>query len=198
MQAPPLARYDAARRALAEAHRVDEVKSIRDKAVAMQAYAKQAKDTTLITQAIEIRMRAERRAGEMLIEMAEHKERHDGKGQSREVLRSQRATVSVPKLTDLGINKTQSSRWQALASLDSETFEAQIEQASKSAYNSVARRFIKEQEIKRAKEQRAKIIEHGCVVDDLIKADRRFGVIYADPPWPFETRADSTDQRNTF
>ena len=145
-----LVKYHAARRALAEARRVHEVKSIRDKAVAMQAYAKQAKDTTLITQATEIRMRAERRVGELLIEMAERKERETKGGDRRSKLQAATLIV-VPKLADLGINKTQSSRWQKLAALPADRFEANVERASVGAYNRMTRRFVKEVEIERAR-----------------------------------------------
>lgn len=180
-------KYDAARRALAEAHRVDEVRAIRNKAVAMQTYARQAKDTTLITQATEIRMRAERRAGELLIDMAKRKER-EAKGGDRKS-KSRRATL-IPNLSSLGINKTQSSRWQALAALDQDRFEAKVEGASKRAYDGIARRFVKEFEIERAQRRHGKMIEHGCTVDDLIalaESGKRFAVVYADPPWPWST-----------
>jgi N6-adenosine-specific RNA methylase IME4 len=190
--------YDAAGRALAEAHRIDEVKGIRDKAVAMQHYARQAKDTTLITQATEIRMRAERRAGELLIEMAARKER-ETKGGDRKSKLQPATLIPAPKLSDLGINKTQSSRWQAIAALDSDVFETKVETASKRAYDNLTRRFIKEEEIKRAKEQHAKIVEHGCVVDDLVKLAASGycpGVIYADPPWPFEVYWEQGRQRS--
>jgi hypothetical protein len=48
---------------------VDEVKDIRDKALALQHYAKQAMNLEAERQAIEIRIRAERKAGQLMKEI---------------------------------------------------------------------------------------------------------------------------------
>jgi hypothetical protein len=128
-----LIRYDAARRALAAAHRVDEVKAIRDKAEAVRVYAKQAGDFELQNQAAEIRLRAERRAGQLLLEMEKNPGRR-GEGRPRKdgtkITRSSRTTAYPPKLEDIGVSKDQSSKWQRLALLvDEATFEKALVQA---------------------------------------------------------------------
>jgi hypothetical protein len=129
-----LARYNAAKKALAEAFRIDEVKDIRDKAVAMRMYAMQAKDRILIDQATEIRLRAERRAGELLKDMEKNKGVR-GAGQPRKVggstMRPPKDTT--PKLSDLGINKSQSSRWQKLADIPDNDFEDLVDRTKQKA-----------------------------------------------------------------
>jgi len=99
-----LIRYDAMRPAIAACHRVDEVKEIRDKSQALIAYAKQAKDKEMIAWVSEIKVRAERKAGELTREMP--KAKPSGSNQHKE--RSHDAT-DPPTLADVGISKDQSS-----------------------------------------------------------------------------------------
>ena len=61
-----LVRYDEMCRAIDVAYKVDEAKDIRDKAVAMESYFRQAKNTEAERRACEIRLRAERKGGELL------------------------------------------------------------------------------------------------------------------------------------
>jgi hypothetical protein len=125
-----LTRYEAARRALAEARRVDEIKGIRDRAAALAEYARQAKDTQLLKDATEIRFRAERRGGELLAAMPKAKEAEGNPGgRGAPIVRSPVETAQSPTLAELGITKTQSSRWQKLAALPDEKFEIRIAHA---------------------------------------------------------------------
>lgn len=122
--------YEAARFALSEVRRVDEVKTIRNKAVALQAYALQAKDTGMLRDATEIRLRAEHRAGELLAEMPKAKgaEGNPG-GRGAPIVRSPVETAQPATLAELGVTKTQSSKWQKLASLPEDKFEIRVAHA---------------------------------------------------------------------
>jgi hypothetical protein len=134
-----LIKYNAAKRALAEAVRIDDVKDIRDKAVAMRMYAMQAKDRGLIDQATEIRLRAERRAGELLRDMEKNKGTR-GDGRPKIGGRGERPPKDqAPKLSDLDINKSQSSKWQKLAEMPEGDFEQLVAHAKHMACTAVLR-----------------------------------------------------------
>jgi hypothetical protein len=98
----------------AVAHEVDEVKDIRDKARAIEVYARQAKNFEAERKACEIRLRAERKAGQILAGTEK------AKGGDAATILARRSTgaTGVQTLADLGISKDQSSSWQQLADRD--------------------------------------------------------------------------------
>jgi hypothetical protein len=108
-----LIRYDAMCRAIEAAHKVDEVKDIRDRAVALEHYARQAMNTDAERHAAEIRLRAERKAGQLLAKMPKLNGR-PGKASTETTL------------SDLNITRDQSSQWQKLGALPQRDFDLAI------------------------------------------------------------------------
>jgi DNA methylase len=116
-----LTRLETACRLLAEPRSVDEVRSIRDLAEAARVYAREVRlGLEAQNDAAEIKLRAERRLGELLASTP----LQDGGDAAR--ARSQHATEVRPRLRDLGISKSQSSRWQALAAVPEPVFDDYI------------------------------------------------------------------------
>lgn len=130
-----LTKYNAAITALAEAKAVDEVKDLRDKAEAMRVYAQQAQNKTLEVDAAEIRIRAERRLGEMIAAQKAAGAMNTGtrgqlagKAGSGEVLAlaPDEGQKKAPTLADVGISYDLSSRAQKLAAVPEAQFEAEV------------------------------------------------------------------------
>lgn len=173
--------FEKARQALIEASSYDEVKDIRDTAIAMQAYAEQAKDTTLEINAARIKLRAERRAGEMLagMEKAKGAEGNPG-GRGASIVRCNDVTAQPPTLSEIGITKRQSSDWQGLAKMDEASFEAELEKNDTPRTSTVLHRKISKHERKQKHSEMPKVqIPEG-----------EYDVIYADPPWRYNDKCE--------
>lgn len=120
--------YDAMCQAIDAAYEVDEVKDIRDKALAFEVYARQAKNVDAEHRACKVRLRAERKAGQLLKRM----DKARGGGDQKSDHRSTRPRGDRrPTLRDLGITPDQSSNWQKLGEVDDDLFNAALAGADK-------------------------------------------------------------------
>lgn len=114
-----LVRYDAMCRAIAEAHAVDEVKDIRDKARAIEVYARQAQNHEAERKAADIRLRAERKCGELTAEMV------TAQG-ARTDLTSCVDGTKLEALSRAGVSPKQASQWERLAAIPQQDFDADL------------------------------------------------------------------------
>ena len=153
-----LQRYDTAKRALAELVSVDEVKTIRDKALAIQEYARRACDKQMELDACRYRLQCERRAGELLAEITPASTRDD----------TGKFTNEQRKIPD-NISRNQSSQWQQLASIPEGVFDKKVEALVRPLSAKV-------------------ILSHGKTreIQTPPLPPGLYNLIYADPPWRYD------------
>lgn len=123
---PPhgLVQYNAACAAVAAAKSTDEAKNWRDRAEAMRAYAHQSKNRQLEIDAAEIRIRAERRLGQLIAEQKATVGLATG-GRPYQDTGSTTAPVEThrPTLADIGVDKKLSAHSQKVAAIPEAEFE---------------------------------------------------------------------------
>jgi N6-adenosine-specific RNA methylase IME4 len=184
-------KYNEARRALAEAKAVDEVKEIRDQAEAMRIYGQRAKDRGLEIDAAEIRMRAERRLGEMII--AQKKTVGLAKGGAEKGVGRRGADNAVPQenriptLAEVGIDKKLSMRAQKMAAVPEDSFNelmrgwrANVEAESERVTVDLLRHGREEQQRQSRRDLAEALSEKSA---ELSPVGRKYPCIYADPAW---------------
>ena len=183
-----LIKYDAACRALAEAKTTDEVMDIRDKAEGMRAYARIAKNREMGMDAAEIRMRAGRRLGEMILAQKEtvglgglhqSKPAPFSKGARRVPLLN-----APPTLAEVGIDKKLSSKAQKLAAVPEDEFEGMIAEWREHIGKANTRVTVN---LLRAGERARR--DAKLAAQTLTWPEGKYPVIYADPAWQSGDRA---------
>lgn len=192
-----LVKFDAAKRALAEARSIDKVKDIRDKAEALRLYIRQQGEGLEMQNDIaEIKIRAERRAGELLAEMEKAKGGGDTSTGSRV-----EPVQEPPTLAQIGVTKQQSHRWQRAAHIPEEVFEQHVtevksandKELTSAGVQRLAKKLEQQEREQNNKAVNAKVIANGdsliIIGDaraiDLSQFPHRYQVIVADPPWHY-------------
>ena len=188
-----LIRYDAACRAIAAAKSVDEAKAIHDKAEALRVYYRQANNREMEANCAEIRIRAKRRAGELIIEQKQTVGLNRGTAGKGRPVKGGSAKAPPkdlrPTLREIGVkDKKFSTSAQALAKIAPKQFDVRLERLKKDMVTSpdrVSLDILRDQTQADKKTLRAER-ERNLGKNQRALPDKKYGVIVADPEWRFE------------
>lgn len=169
---------------LAEAKSLNEVKKILDIAEAARVYARAAKlGLEAYNHAAEVKVRAERKAGEMLSQL----ERGIPRPHSKLEYGSQYSDV----LKEHEIPSTTAFRWQQLAELPDQEFEGHIEEARGErpiTTSGLVHSLKEERREERRQQNREKVASVKSPAD--IVGTARFATVVIDPPWDWGDEGD--------
>src|SRR6266508_521548 len=165
-------RLHEAEKALRVAAGIDQVRLIMDAAAAQEVFAKRQRlGEDVIAYAHTIKIRALARLGELLRDLEKRSTKHSTGGGSKGSTRTP-LLGAPPTLADLGISKKVASVAQQLAALPASTREAIAQRETTIAQ---VRRETKAAELRRT----------------INLPDAKFRVLYADPPWAYNDKADA-------
>ena len=189
---PALSFYDQARQALAQAKTLAEVSTLADKSAAVREYARRAKDRELQINAQEMVIRAERRLGEMVIQIKKTTGLNEGgrPAKGTKFTGSESELVAPrPSLDDIGVDKRLSSRAQKLASISDRAIEARLAAWREGAARGAERvtvNLLRAGDKRERREARETELGAAQAARNLALPAKRYGVILADPEWRFE------------
>jgi hypothetical protein len=200
---------DRARRVLAQAQTVDQIRDVRDRAQAVRAYVRKARlSRKLVIDAAILRIQAERKLGQVLKKLPLAKGAPGNQYTLKKAARPAHTVRSLSSgggpvyLRDLGLTESDSSRAQRIAGLPDDVFENFLSAARDTGHEpSVAAllRLVKELSTTKTVASPTKdtsVTQRSSTVNALVSENRHFGSLYTKPYWPKgRSRTSNTMQR---
>jgi N6-adenosine-specific RNA methylase IME4 len=201
------AAYNDAKKALAALTTIAAVKTIHDKAEALERYAYLAKNPVLMAKSIEVRMRSLRRLGQLIEDLGKAGLLAKGgdKGGRRSKAGIRKTPANAPKsLEERNVNKNLAQDARKAKAMPEDKWEAQLAKITRIAVASTenVEAVIKQirAELVAAKlenrKRRHQIIRAASMTDAATIAGQCFPLIYADPAWLFKTYTPAGGMRS--
>jgi len=180
-----LIKLDVARKALAAAKNIPDVKKLHDQARTAVEYYKRRREYSheSAADAAELAIRAERRLGELLAAEG------DRRGALAEKGRKSQGGTSLP--LPEGISRSQSHRWQLVATVPTKDFEAHVEsvrEKQETVTTTGLVRLAKEQGREKRRDVNREKVQNAT---DPTLGGAKFATIVVDPPWDWGDEGDA-------